>query len=231
MSKKRVYELAKELGIDNKEIITRMEKLGIAVKSHSSSLEDAEVERIERELRVKEPQEVVEQRIKSTVIRRRAVRAPAEEAELHPEAPDQEAQAEAFPEEQKAMPAEKPAQPVQETPGKKALPAETVQAVPKITPTAETIPSEPKLPVKPEGEIAPVETKTQPEDRTATPVEVIAAVETTPEKAAAKPAIPVRRAGVPFQTEGRKPLPEERRRFEKPQVTPPVPARPKEQVP
>ncbi|MDZ4165618.1 MAG: translation initiation factor IF-2 [Smithellaceae bacterium] len=231
MSKKRVYELAKELGIDNKEIITRMEKLGIAVKSHSSSLEDAEVERIERELRVKEPQEVVEQRIKSTVIRRRAVRTTAEEAELHPEAPDHEAQAEAFHEEQKTKPAEKPAQPVLETPGKKAPPVETAQTVPEITPTAETIPYEPKLPVKPEGEIAPVEVKPPPEDRTATPVEIIAKGETTPEKAAAKPVIPVRRAGVPFQTEGRKPLPEERRGFERPQVTPPVQARPKEQAP
>ncbi|MCX5841671.1 MAG: translation initiation factor IF-2 N-terminal domain-containing protein, partial [Deltaproteobacteria bacterium] len=30
MSKKRVYELAKELGIENKELIARLDKLGIS---------------------------------------------------------------------------------------------------------------------------------------------------------------------------------------------------------
>ncbi|MGZ6223695.1 MAG: translation initiation factor IF-2 N-terminal domain-containing protein, partial [Syntrophales bacterium] len=79
MTKKRVYELAKELGIDSKELITRLEKFGIAVKSHSSTLEDADVEKIQQELVSGEPHEMVEQRIKSTIIRRRAVRPVAEE--------------------------------------------------------------------------------------------------------------------------------------------------------
>jgi translation initiation factor IF-2 len=79
MSKKRVYELAKELGLENKELIAHLERIGITVKSHSSSLEDSEVERIKNELLAKEPKQIVEERIKSTVIRRRAVRAPHEE--------------------------------------------------------------------------------------------------------------------------------------------------------
>ncbi|MHB9098222.1 MAG: translation initiation factor IF-2 [Syntrophales bacterium] len=79
MSKKRVYELAKDLGLENKELIARLEKIGIAVRSHSSTLEDSDLERIQSELLSPEPREVVEQRIKSTVIRRRAVRLPAEE--------------------------------------------------------------------------------------------------------------------------------------------------------
>lgn len=79
MSKKRVYELAKELGIENKDLITRLEKMGIVVKSHSSALEDSDVERIQREFFAGEPQSIEEKRIKSTVIRRRAVRAPHEE--------------------------------------------------------------------------------------------------------------------------------------------------------
>lgn len=82
MSKTRVYELAKEFGIDNKEFIVRLKTLGIVVKSHSSTLEDNEVERVRRELRSGEPKEIVESRIKSTVIRRRAVRAPIEEAQV-----------------------------------------------------------------------------------------------------------------------------------------------------
>ena len=81
MPKKRVYELAKELGLENKELIAHLERIGITVKSHSSSLEDDEVERIKEELLAKEPKQIVEQRIKSTVIRRRAVRTPLEETQ------------------------------------------------------------------------------------------------------------------------------------------------------
>lgn len=86
MSRKRVYELAKELGVDSKELITRMEKLGMFVKSHSSTLEDSEVERIKREFAKGGPGEVVEERIKSTVIRRRFVKAAVEEVRA-PEQP------------------------------------------------------------------------------------------------------------------------------------------------
>ncbi|HQM91401.1 MAG TPA: translation initiation factor IF-2 N-terminal domain-containing protein, partial [Syntrophales bacterium] len=86
MSKKRVHELAKELGIENKELIARLEKIGIAVKSHSSTLDEGDVERILKELKSSEPREVVEQRIKTGVIRRRSVRLPAEEAEPAPAA-------------------------------------------------------------------------------------------------------------------------------------------------
>ena len=74
MSKIRVYELAKELGLENKELISRLEKLGIAVKSHSSTLEDSDVERIRKDFSGGESREIEEKRIKSTVIRRRAVR-------------------------------------------------------------------------------------------------------------------------------------------------------------
>ena len=79
MAKKRVYELAKEMGLDNKELISRLEKIGIAVKSHSSTLEESDLARIQAELLAPEAREVVEKRIKSTVIRRRAVRTAPEE--------------------------------------------------------------------------------------------------------------------------------------------------------
>jgi len=81
MSKTRVYELAKEFGIENKEFIAKLKTLGIAVKSHSSTLEDSEVERVRHEFAAKGDKEVVEKRVKSTVIRRRAVRLPEEAAE------------------------------------------------------------------------------------------------------------------------------------------------------
>ena len=40
MSKMRVHELAKELGMDNKELMDILEKKNIEVKSHMSSLEE-----------------------------------------------------------------------------------------------------------------------------------------------------------------------------------------------
>ena len=78
MPKKRVHELAKELGWENKKLIAHLEKIGIPVKTASSSLEENEVERIKNELLATETREVVEERIKSTVIRRRTVRTPVE---------------------------------------------------------------------------------------------------------------------------------------------------------
>jgi translation initiation factor IF-2 len=63
MSKTRVYELAKEFGIENKEFIAKLKTLGIAVKSHSSTLEDSEVERDRREFAAKGEKEVVEKRV------------------------------------------------------------------------------------------------------------------------------------------------------------------------
>ena len=73
MPNKRVHELAKELGLESKVLIARLEKIGISVKAASSSLDEDEVERARKELTAGELREVVEQRIKTTVIRRRTV--------------------------------------------------------------------------------------------------------------------------------------------------------------
>ena len=44
----RVYELARELGLTNKEALDLCIALGIGVKSHSSSIEDAQADRVRR---------------------------------------------------------------------------------------------------------------------------------------------------------------------------------------
>lgn len=46
MGKLRVYELAKKLNVSSKDIIEELAKLGIEVKSHSSSIEDKDAEKI-----------------------------------------------------------------------------------------------------------------------------------------------------------------------------------------
>src|SRR5207253_982609 len=44
----RVYELARELGLTNKETLDLCTALGIGVKSHSSSIEEAQADRVRR---------------------------------------------------------------------------------------------------------------------------------------------------------------------------------------
>ncbi|KAF1084569.1 Translation initiation factor IF-2 [Sporotomaculum syntrophicum] len=46
MVKKRVHELAKELNIESKDMLNQLNKMGITVKSHMSTLEDNEIVRI-----------------------------------------------------------------------------------------------------------------------------------------------------------------------------------------
>ena len=97
MSKTRVYELAREFDIDSKTFISRIEKLGIAVKSHSSTLTDSYVEMIRKEFALGERKEIVEKRVKSGVIRRRRklqepveVPSPVEAREEETEKPEAE---------------------------------------------------------------------------------------------------------------------------------------------
>lgn len=156
MPKKRVYELAKELGLENKELIAHLEKIGITGKSHSSSLEDDEVERIQREVLAKEPRQVVEERIKSTVIRRRAVRAPLEEApveepEIKP-AEEAEIQAEPEPEKEKETPEVEIPASIEAVPPVETSSKEAVQEEAKVEPVVEKVP----VIEKPKPQIIPV---------------------------------------------------------------------------
>ena len=56
MSKKRLYEIAKELGKESKEVVTRAKELGLEVKSHASSIEGEAVERLVKSFASKAPQ-------------------------------------------------------------------------------------------------------------------------------------------------------------------------------
>ncbi len=71
MAKIRVYELAKELHMENKALMDLIHELGIEIKSHSSSLTDEQISLIKGHLKGTKSLVVEEQRIKSTVIRRR----------------------------------------------------------------------------------------------------------------------------------------------------------------
>ncbi|MFO7764808.1 MAG: translation initiation factor IF-2 [Pelovirga sp.] len=82
MVKVRVYELAKKLGIENKELLAKLAEAGVDVASHASSLSDEDLQKFESFNRpVKE--KVEEERIKPGLIRRRrtVVAAPKDETD------------------------------------------------------------------------------------------------------------------------------------------------------
>ncbi|NPV25970.1 MAG: translation initiation factor IF-2 [Firmicutes bacterium] len=55
MGKIRVHELAKELGVNSKELINKLQELGIPIKNHMSTLEDYQVARIKEIWQKKTP--------------------------------------------------------------------------------------------------------------------------------------------------------------------------------
>jgi translation initiation factor IF-2 len=90
MSRKRIHELVKEWSVDPKELIAKLEKLGIHNKRAQSSLTEEEIDRVRAELALEEKpsvavgdervttgiegQTVVERRVRTNVIRRRTTR-------------------------------------------------------------------------------------------------------------------------------------------------------------
>ena len=75
MSKMRVYELAKELGRDNKDVINCLTANGIEVKSHMSVLEEDQIQTVKSQVPARE------------IVRKPVEAAPAAEAEKNGEAP------------------------------------------------------------------------------------------------------------------------------------------------
>ena len=73
MSKVRVYEVARQLGMKNKELVSLFQSLGFSeVRNHMSAVEADVVERVKRRLQRRNEPEVVEERIRPTVVKRRS---------------------------------------------------------------------------------------------------------------------------------------------------------------
>ncbi len=73
MSKVRVYEVAKQLNMDPKAMVALFQTLGVVdVRNHMSAVESDQVERLKRHLERQKSPEVVEERIRPTVVKRRA---------------------------------------------------------------------------------------------------------------------------------------------------------------
>jgi translation initiation factor IF-2 len=81
MSKVRVYEVAKQLNLDPKAVVGLFQAIGINdVRNHMSSVEPEAVERVKRHLEKQKTHDVVEERIRPTVVKRRAIAKPPGEA-------------------------------------------------------------------------------------------------------------------------------------------------------
>ena len=74
MSKTRVYEVARDLGLSNRDLLSKIASLGIQVRNHMSSLEAGDADRVKRAVEKERQANVVEERIRPTVVRRRMVR-------------------------------------------------------------------------------------------------------------------------------------------------------------
>jgi len=72
--KLRVYEVAKDLGMENKALVALLQAAGVPdVKNHMSAVSPEGVERVKRHLEKQRQPTVVEERIRPTVVKRRAV--------------------------------------------------------------------------------------------------------------------------------------------------------------
>jgi translation initiation factor IF-2 len=156
MSKVRIYEVAKELGMEQKALVTLVQSMGFAdVRNHMSSVEPELVERVRRHIEKQKSSSIVEERIRPTVVKRRAVGRPDKsEAPPPPEAPASLQVPVSRPSVRSAapsMPAPEPVSVASEAPppsprepaGESAPPMEPVAAAPSVP---EARPSSPRPP-------------------------------------------------------------------------------------
>src|SRR5271170_111702 len=90
MSKVRVYEVAKQLNLDPKQVVALFQQVGINdVRNHMSSVEPEAIERIKRLLENAKTHDVVEERVRSDgrVVKRRAVAKPGSDVASAPAIP------------------------------------------------------------------------------------------------------------------------------------------------
>ncbi|MHB1845624.1 MAG: translation initiation factor IF-2 [Deltaproteobacteria bacterium] len=195
MAKKRVYELAKELGMTNTELVDWLKANGYEeVKSHSSSLEDeqaqAVTEKVQGGRRPKAPAPLPT--TPGFVVRRRPVGAPV--AAAPPPAPISEVSAEPVAPEPEASPPAPPPSATAAAEGESVAPPPAVSASSPAAPAAQAPAVPPALAASASPAAAPVEPP-KPQKPTATQAVVIS-----------RPLIPIRRVTPPSHAHRQIPL-------------------------
>ena len=73
MSKMRVYEVARDLAMDNKALVALFQSVGVTdVRNHMSAVLPEQIDRVKRHLERQSGQKASEERIRPTVVKRRA---------------------------------------------------------------------------------------------------------------------------------------------------------------
>ena len=159
MPKVRVHEFAKELKMENKDLLKLLEKMGLVFKSVHSTLEESDVERVKNQINLSRKEGVVEQRVKPTIIRRRVKR-----EEVPPPIPEPAVAEKGKPPEIKKAPLVEVAKPVGEVAAKPTAKTaeERVEPHPPRPEEVKAPPPHPAIavpPAVPPESFAPVETR------------------------------------------------------------------------
>ena len=178
MGKKRIFELAKQYGYTNRDLIDKLQKLGIDVKTHSSTVEEDIVAKALQKADEEKKASRTESRVSRTVIRRRPKggvvrRRPASPPEEPKEAANGQATVVRRRPAQPETPPAKPEPPVQKTEPKTpptppattttppSQPAE-VKEQPAETQPQTTAPTQAPEATKPAEDEKPAEARTEP---------------------------------------------------------------------
>src|SRR5690606_29407115 len=189
--KRRVYEVARDLGLENKALVTLLQDLGVSdVRNHMSAISPEAEDRLKRHLDKKDaPSNMVEERIRPTVVKRRAAVVRRRKAEDTTEETTSTEVATADAKTSEARPASAPAAspPAATTPA--AAPAEPAAAAPAAAPST---PASTPAVSAPSAEAPQAEAPARPAepspDATARPAAEPSQAATPPE-AATKPAV------------------------------------------
>ena len=81
MAKIKIYEIAKELKIDNKDVLETAKKMGLKVTSHLSGIEENDVKRLkenlkksEKDIKPEKMEKAERNRLRAQLIRERLIR-------------------------------------------------------------------------------------------------------------------------------------------------------------
>src|SRR3954467_13894929 len=85
--RRRLYELAKDLNVQPKDLLNKVRAMGIDVANHMSHLESVDVDRVRRAIDRERLENLEEVRLNDTVIRRRSKSATGAAARPAPAAP------------------------------------------------------------------------------------------------------------------------------------------------
>ncbi|MCZ6479783.1 MAG: translation initiation factor IF-2 [candidate division NC10 bacterium] len=204
MSKIRVFELAKELGLSNIEVIERLAKAGVSVKSHSSSVDEAAARVVLSKPGVRE------EKVVKKIAKEKLARKPPAKAEV---AKREKVSVEAKPTPERKV----AARPIPAPPS----PAPEVETKPKSPPTAVKRPREKASPRPPAREKETVAVKPRPATAPPKP-----AAPPTPPSEVKRPPVGVHPPGTPV-IEKRAPVAEPPSRVTAEPAAPTVPAPPK----